>query len=59
MLRKYVKDKFYVMKLGVTNVECLIQGNPQGELTGSSSMGCYSHNALSVTSRSYWRRVLT
>ena len=49
MLKKYVKAMFYVMKLGVTNVECLIQGNPQGALSGSSSMGCYSHIALSVT----------
>ena len=59
MLSKYVKSMFYVIKLGVTNVECLIKGKPQGVLSGSSNRGCYSHIALSVTYRSYWRRVLT
>ena len=39
MLSKYVKGKFYVMKLGVSNVELLIQGNYQGERSGSTSMG--------------------
>ena len=37
------------MKLSLNNSECLIQGNPQGSLSGNSSVGCYSHIALSVT----------
>ena len=46
---KQDKFKFYVMKLWMTNVDCLIQGNPQGALSGSNSTGYYSHIELRVT----------
>ena len=40
--------------------ECgmLNQGNPEGALGGSGSMGCYSLIALCVTWGLPWRRVL-
>ena len=38
MLKKQFKSMFYVMKLLMTNVECLIQGNPQGLLSRISSV---------------------
>ena len=45
------------MKFRVINVEWLIQGNPQGSLSGSSNIGCDSHIAVSVTNKSYLGRV--
>lgn len=59
MLRKQVIVKFYVMNLWMTNVEWLIQGNPQGALSRISSMGCYSHIPLCINKKSNWIRVLT
>ena len=49
MLRKEVKVKFYAMKLWMIHVVYLMKGNTHGTLCGSSSMGYYSHIALSVT----------
>ena len=53
MLKKHVEVMSYLMKLLMIIVVLLIEGNPQGSLCGSSSIGYYFHIVLNVTCKSH------
>ena len=46
---KILVNECYGVLLWMIIVKCLSKWNPLGSLSGSGSMGCYSHIALSVT----------